>query len=532
MSVHKYSVIPDSNTIVGDGSDAVGIQEGMARQSVNNAMRAIASDIAKNYKDHGSLVTAGTGSAYTVFAQSDFTAYFVGLSLVVKLHADCGPNATINVNGRGVRQLRMRGPNGVQNVEANALRAHEVVHIIYNGTQFHVVGAFDHASVLADISAIQDSFVPDSRKVIAGTGLTGGGALNQNRTLSAKISSQAAAVAGVSNEVLMTPLSTKRAINQGVSTKLDSLSGISTDLRLRKYTTFQDFDDNAGGARFFVRDGVINVHPAPGEVNQISLTLNGNQVWHAGNDGPNSGLNADLLDGHHASAFATPADIAALAANSATPADIAGLEADISTKLGRTETAANSNLLQGKAAAHFVEKVSSRATDLDLDRYAAFLDYDDRNPFTGVRTFVRDGVWNINANSQEINPIKIRISGQTVLTEATGSKQGADYTATITPVPATGSHTSFAHGLFVRPAQYWVVLKCLTAQAGYTPGDEVILTGSQSGGHSGLILSSRWSTTIGVTIGASGFFILSKNTGTALGLANNPNWSLTVKAKL
>lgn len=35
-----------------------------------------------------------------------------------------------------------------------------------------------------------------------------------------------------------------------------------------------------------------------------SLTLDGHAVWHAGNDGSGSGLDADLLDGSHASAFA------------------------------------------------------------------------------------------------------------------------------------------------------------------------------------------------------------------------------------
>lgn len=35
-----------------------------------------------------------------------------------------------------------------------------------------------------------------------------------------------------------------------------------------------------------------------------SITYNGNKVWHAGNDGSGSGLDADLLDGNHASAFA------------------------------------------------------------------------------------------------------------------------------------------------------------------------------------------------------------------------------------
>ena len=37
------------------------------------------------------------------------------------------------------------------------------------------------------------------------------------------------------------------------------------------------------------------------------MHLQGNKVWHAGNDGSGSGLDADLLDGNHASAFATSA---------------------------------------------------------------------------------------------------------------------------------------------------------------------------------------------------------------------------------
>jgi len=40
-----------------------------------------------------------------------------------------------------------------------------------------------------------------------------------------------------------------------------------------------------------------------GAVSASSYTANGNVVWHAGNDGASSGLDADLLDGNHASAF-------------------------------------------------------------------------------------------------------------------------------------------------------------------------------------------------------------------------------------
>lgn len=36
-----------------------------------------------------------------------------------------------------------------------------------------------------------------------------------------------------------------------------------------------------------------------------SMSVNGNTVWHAGNDGSGSGLDADTLDGQHASAFLT-----------------------------------------------------------------------------------------------------------------------------------------------------------------------------------------------------------------------------------
>ena len=32
-------------------------------------------------------------------------------------------------------------------------------------------------------------------------------------------------------------------------------------------------------------------------------TVNGNKVWNAGNDGSGSGLDADTLDGEHASSF-------------------------------------------------------------------------------------------------------------------------------------------------------------------------------------------------------------------------------------
>ena len=44
-----------------------------------------------------------------------------------------------------------------------------------------------------------------------------------------------------------------------------------------------------------------------GDINGASISVDGGTVWHSGNDGSGSGLDADLLDGQHASAFQTVA---------------------------------------------------------------------------------------------------------------------------------------------------------------------------------------------------------------------------------
>lgn len=51
--------------------------------------------------------------------------------------------------------------------------------------------------------------------------------------------------------------------------------------------------NNAGNLQI---DGALTVSGATG-------TINGGTIWHSGNDGPGSGLNADLLDGQHGSFY-------------------------------------------------------------------------------------------------------------------------------------------------------------------------------------------------------------------------------------
>ena len=62
-----------------------------------------------------------------------------------------------------------------------------------------------------------------------------------------------------------------------------------------------------------VASEINNRYPVRGNA---GLYDSGNKVWHTGNDGPGSGLNADLLDGEHASAFAKANQMPSSAVNS------------------------------------------------------------------------------------------------------------------------------------------------------------------------------------------------------------------------
>ncbi|MBO8169956.1 MAG: carbohydrate binding domain-containing protein [Thermoanaerobacteraceae bacterium] len=59
--------------------------------------------------------------------------------------------------------------------------------------------------------------------------------------------------------------------------------------------------------------GGVRNYPVPGVIPDDTKTTSGNTVWHAGNTGPGSGSNVDLLDGKHADDFASQEDLLRLA---------------------------------------------------------------------------------------------------------------------------------------------------------------------------------------------------------------------------
>ncbi|MDX5979636.1 hypothetical protein [Vreelandella alkaliphila] len=82
----------------------------------------------------------------------------------------------------------------------------------------------------------------------------------------------------------------------------------SQNASLEKYISLNDFDDGPSarsGFRTYVRDGVWHFNGDTNAPGDIGIAIGGNAVWHAGNDGKGSGLDADLLDGKHASEFSS-----------------------------------------------------------------------------------------------------------------------------------------------------------------------------------------------------------------------------------
>ena len=93
---------------------------------------------------------------------------------------------------------------------------------------------------------------------------------------------------------------------------------------------------------------------------------------------------------------------------------------------------------------------------------------------------------------------------------------------------------SLAHGLTAKPALMQFVLKCKTAQYGYSVDDEVVINPHRSGAStvsSGGIAVVADATNIVVRYANSSsvFYVLDKSTGN-LNSLTNANWALIVRA--
>lgn len=140
----------------------------------------------------------------------------------------------------------------------------------------------------------------------------------------------------------------------------DILPGASLDFASGSSINFLSNDGKLLGINSLVYKGEeadIRFVNAAGDNMTGQLTINGNKVWHAGNDGSGSGLDADLLDGKDSSFFTNASNLASgivpVARLSGTYSiDISG-NAATATNANYATSAGNADTVDGKHASDF-----------------------------------------------------------------------------------------------------------------------------------------------------------------------------------
>lgn len=107
-----------------------GFPEGMNYSDVNNAAREIMAVLNRWYRDtSGQLVTAGTGTAYTLTAARTLSGYADGQMFRFRAHAANTGSATINISGQGAATLYR--PDGTT-LDGNEIKINGVYEIAYS----------------------------------------------------------------------------------------------------------------------------------------------------------------------------------------------------------------------------------------------------------------------------------------------------------------------------------------------------------------------------------------------------------------
>lgn len=157
-----------------------GFPEGQAPSTVNDASREVMAALAKWYSDtDGSLISGGTGTAYTLTTNSTHAALADISLLLFRVHTANTGAATLAVDGLTAKAMRSSGNALV----SGDLPADKIIAVAYNATDdaFDVIGTINHDSLSGYVA---DQHVAHSGVTItAGAGLTGGGTIAASRTI-------------------------------------------------------------------------------------------------------------------------------------------------------------------------------------------------------------------------------------------------------------------------------------------------------------------------------------------------------------
>ena len=223
-----------------------GVQGSYSPSQVAPIIRAIMGSVKRFYDQSNAIyTTTGTGAAYVLTYVQGPTTYSKGIIYRFFAHANNTGAATININGLGAKSILSQHGNPLS---ANQIKTGDVVEIVYNGTSFVLISNEKQAPIF-----------------------TGPATFNGSATL-----------------IDTNPtLALKRANTQVGVLSFDG-SANTGNLVLQR---FSPATGAAEGALTITGNGVND------------LKFNGATVFHTGNDGAGSTLDADLLDGMDSTAF-------------------------------------------------------------------------------------------------------------------------------------------------------------------------------------------------------------------------------------
>lgn len=111
-------------------------------------------------------------------ANTNVTAYYNGLLLITKIHADSLADATLNVSGLGAISIKK---NGTTNIEAGDFRADMMVAFLYRDAVFHIqsstyvgtAASQDVGTAIGDVVQLEDVGGSAGLPAVDGSQLTG-----------------------------------------------------------------------------------------------------------------------------------------------------------------------------------------------------------------------------------------------------------------------------------------------------------------------------------------------------------------------
>ncbi|MQU78030.1 hypothetical protein FB009_117107 [Sinorhizobium medicae] len=319
-----------------------GVQGGYQPSTIAPIIRGIRGAIKRAHvRTNPYYTTTGTGNAYVLTYVGAPLAYTKGDPYEFFADRANTGAVTLNVNGLGAKALVM--PDGSA-LTANQIKAGRVVSVIYNGTSFVMNGYVDQNLKLGDVSANTLTLTTALTIPEGGTGSTtaaaartalgtdnannitlgtlalsrGGTGANDAATARTNLGLVAVAASGSATDLTTGTLSDARLPTSMAgktfisNTTIDHATTADLRFELAGVLSGRLYRDVGGGLvmrRYNETTGAAEgyIQITGNGVNDAKY--NGNVMWHAGNDGAGSGLDADLLDGQSSAYYLSASNL-------------------------------------------------------------------------------------------------------------------------------------------------------------------------------------------------------------------------------